>query len=113
MIIHSKFKDYEVILVDDKSQDNTVAIVEDFKRQNPDMNIKLIKNTTNMGVLKARNIALENSSGKYIMFCDSDDWMDENCLEILAQAAIKNDADRVIAQFRDVDQNGKELYRNR
>jgi glycosyltransferase involved in cell wall biosynthesis len=62
-----------------------------------------------MGVFETRNRLLDAARGKYILLCDSDDWMDDNCLEVLAGAALKSDADRVIAQFRDVNEEGKTI----
>lgn len=43
------------------------------------------------------------------MFCDADDWMDDNCLETLAEAAVRENADRVVSCIRNVDSNGKTL----
>ncbi len=105
-IKRQSFKDYEVILCDDCSTDDTVAVVNKFIEDNPGMDITLLVNENNLGVLGTRNRLLDNSKGKYIMFCDSDDWMDDNCLEVLARYA-QDDPDRIIAQFRDVDQDGK------
>jgi len=105
-IRRQSFKDYEVILCDDCSTDDTVEVVTKFIEDNPDMNITLLVNEENLGVLGTRNRLLNNASGKYIMFCDSDDWMDDNCLEVLA-GYTADDPDRIIAQFRDVDQDGK------
>lgn len=103
------FKNFEVICVDDCSTDNSVNVIKKFIAENPQIDITLIENKENKGVLENRNVALDHAKGQYVMFCDSDDWMDENCLQVLADAAQKNNADRVIAQFRDVDQNGKIL----
>lgn len=105
-IKRQNFKDYEVILCDDCSTDNTVEVVNKFIADNPEMDITLLVNEKNLGVLGTRNRMLDSARGKYIMFCDSDDWMDDNCLEVLARYT-DDDPDRIIAQFRDVDQDGK------
>ena len=108
-IKNQTYKDYDVILIDDCSKDDTVSVIKKFMNENPDMPIRLIENKENQGVLAARNTVLDAADGTYIMFCDSDDWMDENCLEVLAKGTNNGEADRVIAQFRDVDQSGKIL----
>lgn len=108
-IRRQRFKDYEVIMCDDCSSDNTVEVIREYMAEHPEMDIKLLVNEHNMGVFETRNRLLDAAKGRYIMLCDSDDWMDDNCLEILAGAALKNDADRVIAQFRDVNEEGKTI----
>lgn len=108
-IRRQRFKDYEVVMCDDCSSDDTVAVIRAYMEEHPEMDIKLLVNEKNMGVFETRNRLLEAAKGRYIMLCDSDDWMDDDCLEVLAGAALKSDADRVIAQFRDVNEEGKTI----
>lgn len=108
-IRRNRYQDYEVVLIDDCSSDSTVEVIREYMAEHPEMDITLIENEENIGVQASRNKLIEAAEGKYIMFCDSDDWMDADCLEVLASAAQQHDADRVIAQFRDVDQSGKVL----
>ena len=74
------FKDLEIILVDDKSTDNVISIIEEYKKR--DKRIILIKNKKNRGLFNTRNIGLLSSKGKYIIIPDPDD--------ILSQDYIKN-----------------------
>ena len=74
------FKDIEIILVDDKSTDNSISIIEEYKKR--DKRIILIKNKKNRGLFITRNIGLLSSKGKYIIIPDPDD--------ILSQDYIKN-----------------------
>ncbi|MEE3419043.1 MAG: glycosyltransferase, partial [Methanosphaera sp.] len=70
-VLNQSYKNFELILIDDSSTDNTVNIINEFK----DDRIRLLKNKSNMGVSKSRNIGLKESKGKYIMYLDSDnDW---------------------------------------
>ncbi len=108
-IKRQRFKDYEVIMCDDCSSDDTVKVIREYMAEHPEMDIKLIVNEHNMGVFETRNRLLDAAKGRYILLCDSDDWMDDDCLEVLAGAALKSDADRVIAQFRDVNEDGKTI----
>ena len=52
------------------------------------------------------------ATGKYLMFVDADDWLDDNCLEILSENAKKTDADRVIGSYRHIDDDGVVLKNN-
>ena len=79
---------YEVILVDDGSKDNTANLIKPYLADN----IKLISQK-NFGQSIARNTALYESSGKYIMFVDSDDVLLPNAIQGLMDAAKNNNAD--------------------
>lgn len=68
---------FEIIIVNDGSTDNSLKIIEDYQRENPDERIILI-NQENGGVSKARNTALKIATGEYIALLDSDDeWLPE------------------------------------
>ena len=73
------FKDIEIILVDDKSTDNGINIIEEYKRR--DERIKLIKNKKNRGIFITRNIGALSSKGKYIMFPDPDDMLSQDIIK--------------------------------
>ena len=68
-----KFDDIEILVIDDGSNDNSGNIVKQLL--NSDNRIKYIKKE-NGGVSSARNLGIEISNGKYIMFIDGDDWVD-------------------------------------
>lgn len=103
------FKNYEIVIADDCSKDRSVLLIENFIKENPQLKITFIKNRKNVGLHCIRNQVLNAATGIYVMFCDSDDWMDPDCLEVLAAAAKRTNADRVISEIRDVDQRGKVL----
>ena len=67
--------DREIIIVDDCSSDTTVEIIRSLMVQYPQENIKLIQNKENLWPAGSYNRAVENSSGKYITFLDSDDFL--------------------------------------
>ena len=73
-IINQTHTEWELIIIDDGSIDNTVSIINEFK----DQRIVLIKNSSNMGVPRTRNRGIEVSKYSYIAFLDSDDlWHNE------------------------------------
>lgn len=73
-VIGQTFTDWEMIIVDDASKDNTYNIACEFAEL--DKRIRVIKQPINLGVAAARNIALDIATGEYIAFLDSDDlWM--------------------------------------
>ncbi len=63
----------ELVVVDDKSQDNSLEIVEAFQKQN-ECNIRVINHENNLGLGGARNSGINNSVGKFVTFIDSDDY---------------------------------------
>lgn len=76
-LINQDFNDFEIIFIDDNSSDNTVEIINNnFKYSN--INYQLFINKTNMGPAYCRNIGLDNSKGKFIVFIDSDDVVRED-----------------------------------
>lgn len=93
--IHKQtFTDFECIIVDDGSTDNSSYICE--KASQRDKRIQVIK-TENFGVSHARNIGLNASTGDYVTFMDSDDSITENYLEILYQTIASNDSDLLVS----------------
>ena len=71
-IIEQSFRDYEIIIVDDASTDNTYQLCLNFKANNPSRNIEVFQ-LKHGGVSMARNFGISKASGKYIHFLDSDD----------------------------------------
>ncbi len=69
--------DYEVIVINDGSTDNSLVFAEKVSESYP--NIKIFSQQ-NMGLSAARNKGIEEATGDYIWFVDSDDWIEENCL---------------------------------
>ena len=74
-------KDYEYIIIDNGSEDDTFAIIKRFAEQNSQMDIKLYHFKENLGISGGRNAGIERSKGKYICFLDADDYWYENKLE--------------------------------
>lgn len=97
-------KDYEVILVDDCSTDNTLKIVEPYKNK---MNLIVKKLDTNSGGAgKPRNTALQIAQGEYVFFVDSDDYIHKDTLKDVSAFVDKNNADVVLVKMEGVNGRG-------
>ena len=71
-VLSQTFQDFEIVVVDDASQDHTCKVVHDFHEKK----IRYIKHDVNKGIAAVRNTGLLNSKGKYIGFLDDDDeWL--------------------------------------
>ena len=79
-IIHQSHSNWELIIIDDGSEDNTVKIIQEFISN--ESRIKLIERYRDpKGAPTCRNIGIENSHGDYLIFHDSDDILASWCLE--------------------------------
>lgn len=76
-VINQTYDNYEIILIDDCSTDNSVNIINKYLTSN----IKLYKNKENIGVGLTRNVGIKHSKGDYIAFLDADDLWDKEKLE--------------------------------
>ncbi len=91
------YVDMEYIFVDDASPDRSIAIVERVLEDYPGRRAqtRIIKNPRNLGIAGSRNIALDNATGEYVLFVDSDDRLDQRAVGLLAGKAAADDADIV------------------
>lgn len=89
-LVNQTYKNIEIIVVDDGSTDSSGKIADDYS--NKYENVKVI-HTVNCGLSAARNIGLDNASGEFIAFVDSDDWVDSNTFEAVYQMISSNNYD--------------------
>lgn len=78
--INQTLKDIEILIIDDKSKDNSLNIVLEFAKKDP--RIKIFQNEENLGTFASRNIGVLHSSSDFIMFLDSDDFLTPGACEI-------------------------------
>ncbi len=108
-IKNQSFKDYEILVSDDCSTDNSVEMVHQFAKENPQIKIRLITSEKNEGLVANKNKLIKNCHGLYLMLCDADDWMSDDCLEKLAHVIKKEHPDRVISQVAHINQENQIL----
>lgn len=102
-IVSQNYKNLEIIIVDDASIDNTLNLLEQYKKK--DKRIKLLKNKVNKGLAFSRNRALLEVTGKYIGFVDSDDYIPQNYYEVLYNSIIKENSDIALCDFNIIYEN--------
>ena len=88
-IVNQTYKNIEIIVVDNVSIDRSVAIAEEFKKN--DNRIKIIKNASTHSAGYSRNVGFANSTGEYIWFIDSDDVAEPTFLEVMAKKLSENE----------------------
>lgn len=97
-IENQKFKDYEIILVDDGSTDGSETICDSFQANHPS-NTRVI-HQENQGLLGARITAIKAANGKYCLCLDSDDYWDDNCLTELSELSYATNADVIVFECK-------------
>ena len=97
-LVNQTKKELEFILINDGSTDKSEEIIKTYK----DKRIKYFKNK-NQGIGKTRNFGIEKSSGKYLMFLDSDDYFSNDACEILYKEAEKEKADLIVFDYYRVE----------
>lgn len=91
------FSNFEVLVFNDCSTDNSNIIIEKYTKN--DKRFKAYKNKKNVGLGKTRNMAILEATGKYLLFVDSDDWIDEQSCKILFNIAETWQSEIVIGDY--------------
>lgn len=95
-ILAQTYEDWELLLIDDGSTDDSGKICDDYAAQ--DARIRAF-HKENGGVSSARQLAIEQARGEYSIHIDSDDWVEPRMLEEMLEEAINTQADVVVASF--------------
>lgn len=106
-VLNQKFRDWEYIIADDGSTDNSIAIIEQkFKEL---QNVKLIKLKSNSGPAYARNQALNLAQGRYISFIDSDDLWKDNFLQEMIDFMENKEIVFAYSSYYRISENGQKI----
>ena len=88
-VVNQTFSDYEYIIVDNGSFDNTKPIIEEYVKKYPNI-IKMISVRDNLGISGGRNQGIQQAIGTYICFLDADDYWEKSKLEVVYKQIEKN-----------------------
>lgn len=106
---NQSYSDWELLIVDDGSQDRSVCVVESYREK--DNRIRLLQNTSGEhGPGAARNFGMEHVTGKYTYFLDADDWIDGDLLQDAVALAEKTGADIVPFGYV-IEDRGKQIQK--
>ena len=102
-VLGQTYQHLEIIIVDDASPDSSMAIVDSLvKEASNRLDIRIIHNEKNLGIAATRNILLDDATGDYILFVDSDDYIEADAVERLVDVAKKTNCDIVRCGYFEV-----------
>lgn len=109
-LVNQTFKDIEVITINDGSTDKSLELLNKYEKE--DIRVSVI-DLGDEGVSYCRNLGIEKANGKYIMFVDSDDWIDSSMVEVMYKKAEENNLDLVMCSYiREFKDHSKEKIFN-
>ena len=113
-LLSQTYPHIEYVFVNDCTPDNSMDVLHNIMERYPQRAnmVRIINNATNSGIAIVRNILLENATGDYILFVDSDDWIDLDMLERMYGVAIKENSDIVICDMIDYYEDGTRKFLN-
>lgn len=95
-IVNSDYNNLEIICINDGSTDDSLKILRDYEDKDDRI---IVYDVQNCGVSQARNIGLDNATGEYICFIDSDDWVHKQFFSTLLYYAEKENAEITVGGF--------------
>jgi len=101
-ILNQTYQNFECLLINDGSSDNSADICREYVAK--DARFRYFEKE-NGGVSSARNLGMERSGGAYITFIDSDDWLENDALQLLHGALKKENADISIGRYNCYDES--------
>lgn len=104
-IIKQTYRNLQIVLVDDGSRDNTLSIAQEYASR--DTRIE-VYHQENQGVASTRNNLLDKVKGDYVLFVDSDDWIELDMVEYLVGVAFEHNTEFVMCDMVENDANPKE-----
>lgn len=99
-ILCQNFNDYELILINDYSSDNSLSILNEYSKK--DKRIRVINNNVNLGCGISRQIGIDNAKGEYIAFIDGDDMISGNYLQRMYESAISTNSDIIVSYSKKI-----------
>lgn len=109
-VVNQTLKDIEIIIVDNKSTDKTLDIINEYSKN--DKRFVVYKNSVNLKQGIARNFGVKMARGQYIFFIDGDDYMELNALEKLYNRITETDSDIVLCTWNQFDDRTGKIDKN-
>lgn len=106
-VLNQDYDHYQVILIDDGSEDNSGAICDDFAKKY--LSVKVV-HQKNSGLSAARNRGVRDSVGEFVLFLDSDDYLEKDVLSFTVSLACRYDASIVSFKNRRISNDDFKLY---
>ena len=95
-VINQTYQNIEILIIDDGSTDGSSYLCDLFAKKDERI---IVIHTENRGLSSARNLGISSSRGSYLLFVDSDDWIESNAVETLFNVLIENNVDVVAAKY--------------
>ena len=114
-LLKQKFEYIQYIFIDDFSEDNSISLLNKIVNQYPHKkeDCLIIPQKENKGISFCRTLGIRISSGEYITFCDSDDYVEPEAFEILYKKAVENDADLVaFGYYVETGEDSKTIFKS-
>lgn len=106
-LVNQTYENIEILAVNDGTLDNSMALVVNYQNQYKNI---IILNKKNGGLSDARNFGIEHANGDFLVFIDSDDYIDYSMIEKLVQAALFNDAEIAVCDMKYIYDNDDTKY---
>lgn len=104
-ILNQTYNDFEILIINDGSKDNSQQVIDEYKTKFPDKIISI--HQKNKGVAITRNESIKKANGQYIMFVDNDDFLDRDYIETFVSEIEKGSFDIVLGGYRRTNENNK------
>ena len=102
--LEQTYSNIEIIVINDGSTDQTKKVIDEYKEKD---NRVILIDKKNEGVSEARISGFNKATGDYILFIDSDDWLELNAIELLVNKQKESQVDIICYDYKIIDENGK------
>lgn len=109
-VVNQNYDKLEIIIINDGSTDNSEEIIQEYLKKY--QNIKYIKQE-NKGLSEARNVGIKYATGKYMMFLDSDDYLEIGCIKKICQKIKEKDSDIIIYGYKNIYEDLENIKGNK
>ena len=109
-LLNQHYSDMEIVVVDDKSTDGSLNIAKKYEKHT---NVKVVAKEKNSGLSDTRNVGIKESCGQYIMFLDSDDYVENGCIAKIQGIIEKENAPDIIyfGYYEEYESTDKQLIK--